>query len=275
MSQIETSGGRVINSGQQDDDDVSSPGHSGTQVTSPRPALKQNSTGTSFFRQRTAEKKKVQYADGTALNMNQTQTSGFLKVSASKYYATSQPPAGHVRNNSQMTTLPTPGPTKQLLPKPSPGRLKNVAANVMRMNNAAKNFQQAGKTGAVDQTNTGVLDEFRKSQLRNQVIQHTDQSLPPLTNRAEEMIKSGRSTPLVVPVTNNNPTYLPRPAQPGPKSDNKFSDVLVQHPQKIAPLSQNLKNGIQDPNSQQTQPLPKHQLIPQFAQIVRNAMNYV
>ena len=91
--------------------------------------------------------------------------------------------------------------------------------------NISRNDIQAGrgsnivKTGSVERTNTGVLDEFRKSQLRNQVIQHTDQSLPPLTNRAEEMIKSGRQTPIVVPMGGNQPNGvpLPPPARPGPK----------------------------------------------------------
>ena len=43
----------------------------------------------------------------------------------------------------------------------------------------------------------------------------------------------------------------------------------------MAPLTQTLKNGIVDPNAQTSKPLPKRQLIPQFAQVIRNAMNYV
>ena len=70
-------------------------------------------------------------------------------------------------------------------------------------------------------------------------------------------------------MANNNPTYLPVPAQPGPKSDNKFADVLVQHPQKMTALSQSLR----DPNNPNN--LQKPPLVSQFAQIIRNAMNYV
>ena len=68
------------------------------------------------------------------------------------------------------TTLPTPSK------KPAPTR-----------NNS--------KTMGISNTDTGFADDFRKSQLRGQVVQHTDDQLPPLhlPGMAEEVIRAAGS----------------------------------------------------------------------------------
>ena len=51
------------------------------------------------------------------------------------------------------------------------------------------------KTMGISNTDTGFLDDFRKTQLRGQVVQHTDDQLPPLhlPGMAEEVIRAAGS----------------------------------------------------------------------------------
>ena len=118
----------------------------------------------------------------------------------------------------------------------------------------------------ISHTDTGSLDDYRKGQLRAQVAQHTDDQLPPLhlPGMAEEVIKAASSGAPEVPAKQlrlKEPGLTPQVAN----NDNKFADVLSAEPQKVPPLSQNLRNGIEDPNAHQTKPHAKRQLIPQFA----------
>ena len=51
------------------------------------------------------------------------------------------------------------------------------------------------QTMGISHTDTGSLDDYRKGQLRTQVVQHTDDQLPPLhlPGMAEEVIKAASS----------------------------------------------------------------------------------
>ena len=118
----------------------------------------------------------------------------------------------------------------------------------------------------LEKTDTGVLNDFRRAQLQSQVVNHTDKQLPPLTNisKAEELIKAGKNSPLTTDDQLNSPSFRTidtntnsQSMLEGPKKDNKFADILSKEPQKVQPLTKNLKNGIEDPNASQTKPLPK------------------
>lgn len=47
----------------------------------------------------------------------------------------------------------------------------------------------------INNTDTGCIDDLRKSQIRGQVVQHTDDQLPPLhlPGMAEEVIRAAGS----------------------------------------------------------------------------------
>ena len=120
----------------------------------------------------------------------------------------------------------------------------------------------------VEQTDTGGLDDFRRGQLRDQVVHHLDSQLPPLTNasKAEEMIRQqGRFPGTGVPVTpevvavNQPPLKEPsaltfrnirnpsRLLQEPPKKDQKMADVLINEPQRMQALSKALPGSTMDP----------------------------
>ena len=109
------------------------------------------------------------------------------------------------------------------------------------------------------------------------MVHHTDASLPPLVTmtHAEQMIRAGGQTS-PVPIDSQaiaigGPSLAPSLA--GGNKDSKHIDILTLQPQKVPPLHKHhLKSGISDPHSKQTKPQPKRQLIPQFAQLIRDTM---